>query len=62
VHYHCVMSFKNLILPSNGKLKMKFMDPIRCSNTNKSHIYPNNRLTSNVVLVVFSFNHHDMNE
>jgi hypothetical protein len=56
------MGVKDLVLPSNGKLKMKFMDPIRCLDTNKSHIYPNNRLGSKVVLVFLSFNHHDMNE
>jgi hypothetical protein len=56
------MNSKDLALPSNGKLKMKFMDPIRCLNINKSRIYPNNRLGSNVVLVLLSFNHHDMNE
>jgi len=62
LYCHCVMSFKDLVLPSNGKLKMKFMDPIRCSDINKSHICPNNKLGSKVVLVFFSFNHHGMNE
>jgi hypothetical protein len=62
VHFHYVTNSKDLVLPSNGKLKMKFMDPIKRLNINKSHIYPNNKLGSNVVLVFFSFNHHDMNE
>jgi hypothetical protein len=46
MHCHCVMSHKDLVLPSNGNFKMKFMDPIRCSDINKSHICPNNRLGS----------------